>query len=392
MVIREDGASAVCQKCIKHSYSIIEKNEAKRPSHDLSGLPSPRTIYASLDEYVIGQSNAKKVLAVACYNHYKRLLAGMDEGTSVEIDKSNIMMVGPTGTGKSLMAQTLAKATNVPLAITDATTLTEAGYVGEDVENILLKLIHAADNNIKKAQKGIIYIDEIDKCRRTSGNVSITRDVSGEGVQRGLLKIIEGTVASVPPDGGRKHPEQTYLSIDTKNILFILGGAFSGIEDIVAKRLNANAMGFGAALVDRNEEIPADDNLRRAFLLSKVTHEDLIEYGMMPELIGRIPVITRLAPLTNDEMIRILTEPKNAILKQYQALFSMDDATLEYTSDALTEIVAKANKDDTGARSLRSITESLLLDAMFSLPEEGRGKRYILTAEVVRGDSALKAA
>ena len=394
-MIARDGGDSVCEHWIKAGMQMIEAKKARLARRNL-GLATdltPRAIYAVLEQYVIGQERAKKVLSVACYNHYKRIYASPEPGqdSEVEIGKSNILLIGPTGSGKTLLAETLAKAVDVPFAIADATTLTEAGYVGEDVENILLKLIQAANMDIRKAERGIIYIDEIDKCRRTSGNVSITRDVSGEGVQRGLLKIIEGTVSSVPPSGGRKHPEQEYLRINTKNILFILGGAFSGIEDIISKRLNKNTMGF-ASMVSGNEGVPSDEDERRAYMLSRVNHDDLMEFGLMPELVGRLPVLTGLMPLTEDEMIRILAEPKNAIIKQYQALFHMDNANLEYTREALLAIVAKARETETGARALRTITEELLLDAMFDLPDEGRGKKYILTSEIVKGKDVLKAA
>lgn len=393
MIGRKDGGEAVCENCLRAGNQLLEakKARANRRQGGLGEL-TPRSIYGVLDQYVIGQTKAKRVLAVACYNHYKRLFANEAPPGGVEIQKSNIVLVGPTGSGKTLLAETLARAVDVPFAIADATTLTEAGYVGEDVENILLKLIQAADMNIKRAERGIIYIDEIDKCRRTSGNVSITRDVSGEGVQRGLLKMIEGTVASVPPTGGRKHPEQEYIRINTKNILFILGGAFSGIEDTVAKRLKTNTMGFAAAIRQDGDEVPSDEAKRRSYLLARTNHDDLMEFGLMPELVGRLPVLTTLSPLTEDEMIRILIEPKNAILRQYQALFSMDNASLDYTREALQAIVSMAMETDTGARALRTIAEGLLLDAMFDLPDEGRGKRYVLTPEVVKGEDVLKAA
>jgi len=380
----EDGF--ICENCLYLGLMTFQRGRQATEipeANPLAKVHKPREIFAYLDQYVVGQEHTKKVLSVAVYNHYKRLMRNSPE--DVEIKKSNILLVGPTGCGKTLLAETLAKCVGVPFAIADATTITEAGYVGEDVENILLKLLHATNMNVQAAQQGIIYVDEIDKVRRTNYNVSITRDVSGEGVQRGLLKLLEGTVASVPPAGGRKHPEQKYIAVDTTNILFICGGAFNGLTDIVARRMNKKRIGFGAT-------VQQDDDKEQNELLSEVTHDDIIEFGMIPELAGRLPVLAPLSGLTPADMMRVLTEPKNALLKQYQALFEMDGHKLRYTPGAVEAIVEKAKTYDTGARALRTICEKLMLDIMFTLPDEPEGSEFVLTEEVVKGHSSLSRA
>jgi ATP-dependent Clp protease ATP-binding subunit ClpX len=364
----------ICDECIDLCNEIIDE-ELTAPSHlDLESLPRPKEIYANLNDYVVSQDEAKRTLSVAVYNHYKRVQMGSED--DVELQKSNILLLGPTGCGKTHLAQTLARILNVPFAIADATALTEAGYVGEDVENILLKLIQAADFDIKKAETGIIYIDEVDKIARKADNPSITRDVSGEGVQQALLKILEGTVASVPPQGGRKHPHQEFLSIDTTNILFICGGSFGGLEKIIAKRAGKNAVGFGAAIHSKGSPEAAD-------LLSQVMPEDLLSYGLIPEFIGRLPVVSHVHQLQRDDLVQILTEPKNALVKQYQRFFAYDSIELVFTDDALWEIADHALDRETGARGLRSIIEGALLDVMFELPSRKDVSKCVITKETI---------
>ena len=365
----------ICDECIDLCNEIIDEELTTPAQLDLDNLPRPKDIYSVLNDYVVSQEEAKRTLAVAVYNHYKRVQMGQDD-SDVELQKSNILLLGPTGCGKTLLAQTLARILNVPFAIADATALTEAGYVGEDVENILLKLIQAADFDIKKAETGIIYIDEVDKIARKADNPSITRDVSGEGVQQALLKILEGTVASVPPQGGRKHPHQEFLSIDTTNILFICGGAFAGLDKIIGKRIGKSAVGFGA-------EVRSKSSVESSELLAQVMPEDLLNFGLIPEFIGRLPVISAVHQLQREDLVQILMEPKNALVKQYQRFFGYDNIELVFTEDALWEISDKALERETGARGLRSIIETALLDVMFELPSRRDVSKCVITKETI---------